>query len=113
MYLIVILGGAFAEAFVRQRLIVHGDAAMTATNILANEQLYSLGFVADLIPLLCNMLLAVIFYDLFRIVNKNLAELVVFFTSGGTAIQGPLLCLCMTTTTAALWSPLDQSRRQG
>ena len=91
LYLVIILCGAFAEAFVRQRLIVSADVAATAANILAQEQLFRLGFIADLIPLLCNMLLAVIFYDLFKVVNRNLAALVVLFSLVGTAIQGSVL----------------------
>lgn len=91
LYLVVIAGGAFAEAFVRMRLIVPGDAAATAANILAHEQLYRWGFVADLVPLLCNMLLAVLFYDLFKVVNKGVAALVVAFTLTGTAIQASVL----------------------
>jgi hypothetical protein len=45
LYLIVIVGGIFAEIFVRGRLVVHGDAAATAHNIQAHELLYRLGFV--------------------------------------------------------------------
>lgn len=91
LYLVIIICGAFAEAFVRQRLTVPGDATATAANILAQEQLYRLGFVADLVPLLCNMLLAVLFYDLFRIVSTRVAALVVLFALAGTAIQASVL----------------------
>ena len=35
LYLIVIVGGGFAELFVRQRLVVINDAAATAQDILA------------------------------------------------------------------------------
>lgn len=90
-YLVIIICGAFAEAFVRQRLTVPGDPAATAVNILAQEQLYRLGFVADLVPLLCNMVLAVLFYDLFRIVSTRVAALVVLFILAGTAIQASVL----------------------
>ncbi len=93
LYLVVIICGAFAEAFVRQRLFVPGDAAATAANILADEQIYRLGFVADLIPLLLNMLLAVIFYDLFKVVNRSIAALVVCFTLVGSAVQASVLLL--------------------
>jgi hypothetical protein len=91
LYLVVILGGAFAEAFVRQRMIVHGDAAATAANLLANEQLYRFALIGDLVPLLCNVLLAVLFYDLFKIVRKSVAMLVAAFCLMGSAIQGAAL----------------------
>ena len=44
LYLIVIVGGIFAEIFVRGRLVVHGDAAATAHNIVTHEMLYRWGF---------------------------------------------------------------------
>jgi hypothetical protein len=91
LYLVVIVCGAFAEAGVRQRLMVHGDAAATAANIVANAQLYRWGFVADLVPLLCNMVLAVIFYRLFAPVNRGVAALVVLFSVVGSAIQASAL----------------------
>jgi hypothetical protein len=91
LYLVIIICGAFAEAFVRQRLTVPGDATATAVNILGQEQLYRLGFVADLVSLVCNVLLAVLFYDLFRIVSTRVAALVVLFTLAGTAIQASVL----------------------
>lgn len=93
VYLVVILGGAFAEAFVRQRLNVPGDAAATAANVVANEQFFRWGFAADLIPLLCNMPLALVFYDLFKVVDRSIAALAALFIVGGTAIQGAALLL--------------------
>ena len=73
------------------RLMVRANAAATAANILAQEQLFRWGFVADLIPLLCNMILAVIFYNLFKLVNRSLAALTVLFATMGTAIQASVL----------------------
>ena len=87
LYLIVIAGGIFAELFVRSALIVRGDAAATAANILAHEQLYRLGFAAGIIILVCNIPLAVIFYDLFKVVNRSVSLLVAFFILVGTAIE--------------------------
>ena len=91
LYLIVIVGGVFAEIFVRQRLIVWKDAAATANNILAHEQLFRWGFVAELVPCLCNMGLAVIFWELFRIVNRRVAMLVVFCTIAGSSVEAVAL----------------------
>ncbi len=79
LYLIVIVGGIFAEIFVRGRLVVHGDAAATAQNIQAHELLYRLGFVVEVLYCACNIPLAVIFYNLFKVVNKNVALMMVFF----------------------------------
>jgi len=44
----IIAGGIFAEVFVRGQMIVYGDAAATARNIIENEFLYRLGFAVHL-----------------------------------------------------------------
>lgn len=88
LYLIIIVGGAFAELAVRQKLVVPNDAAATAANILANEQLFRWGFAAQLVPLLCNMALAVILYELLSIVSKRIAAFIVLCSLGGSAIEG-------------------------
>jgi hypothetical protein len=88
LYLIVIVGGIFAEIFVRGRLVVHGDAAATAHNILAHELLYRLGFAVEVFYCAaCNVPLTLIFYNLFKVVNKNVALLMVFFDLVVTAIE--------------------------
>ena len=55
MYLIIIVGAMFAEVFVRERLVVSGDAAATARNILAHELLYRFGLAAGVIACICNI----------------------------------------------------------
>jgi hypothetical protein len=93
LYLIVILGGLFAEIFVRGRLVVYGDTAATAHNIMTHELLYRLGFSAEVFYCACNIPLIIIFYYLFRVVNKGITLLVVFFSIVGTAIESvSLLC---------------------
>ena len=87
LYLIVIIAGAFHYGFVRSVMVVSGDAAATAANILKNEILYRLGFVAAIILLCCNVPLALILYDLFKVVNRSLSALVALFTLVATAIE--------------------------
>jgi hypothetical protein len=87
LYLIVIVGGAFAELFVRGRLIVHGDAAATAHNIQSHELLYRLGFTVEIFYCACNVPLTLIFYNLFKVVNKNVALLMVLFDLTVNAIE--------------------------
>ena len=91
LYLVIIAGGIFAEMFVRQRLFVPNDAAATAANILSHEQLYRWGFAAQLVPLLCNMFLAVIFYSIFAVVNRRLALTVAFCSLVGSAVEASSL----------------------
>src|SRR6478672_7291307 len=75
LYLINIVGGAFAIGFVRSALVVTGDAAATAHNIQMHEVLYRLGLVAHVVVTVTNVPLAVIFYDVFKVVNRRLALL--------------------------------------
>jgi hypothetical protein len=87
LYLINIVGGAFAIGFVPAIVFVSGNAAATAHNIQANELLYRSGLAAHLIVVATNIPLAVIFYDLFKVVNRRLALVVVFCTLVGTAVE--------------------------
>ncbi len=87
LYLIVIVTGIFAEVLVRGRLVVDGDAAATARNIVTHELLYRLGFAAEIVACVCNMPIALIFYDLFKVASRSAAILVVFFTLVGSAIE--------------------------
>src|SRR5919202_3724750 len=91
LYLINILGGAFATGFVPATLVVSGDAAATAHNIQAHELLYRLGLAAHLVVTVTNVPLAVIFYELFRVVNSRLALLDACFILVATAIEAASL----------------------
>jgi hypothetical protein len=87
LYLINILGGAFAVGIVPATLVVSGDASATALNIQSHQLLYRSSLVAHIVVCVTNVPLAVIFYDLFKVVNRRLALLVVFFTIVGTAVE--------------------------
>jgi hypothetical protein len=87
LYLLNIVLGGFGIGVVPAMLVVSGDIASTAHNIQTHELLYRLGLAALVAECVTNVPLAVIFYDLFKVVNRRLALLVVFFTLVGTAIQ--------------------------
>jgi len=79
LYLIVIVTAGFAEVFVRGRVIVSGAGASTVANILAHDSLYRLGGSADLVNLVCDTALALLFYELFKTVSRSLSLLAAFF----------------------------------
>jgi hypothetical protein len=88
LYLIVIVGGLFAEIFVRGRLVVAGNPVATAQNIMSHQTLYRWGFAVEVFYLACNVPLAVLFYSLFKVVNRNVALLDAIFGLVSTAIEG-------------------------
>jgi hypothetical protein len=79
LYLIIIVIGLYGEAFVRDRLIVSGDAAATAANIMSHESLWRFHIAAELFLLICAVALLLILFVLLRPVNRDLAFLAVFF----------------------------------
>lgn len=91
LYLLVIVFGVFAEMVVRARIIVPGDAALTASNIMNSEWLFRIGFASDILMILSFLLLPLAFYVLFKPVGKRLATLVVILVS----VSVPLMLVNM------------------
>jgi hypothetical protein len=87
LYLAIIVLGAFAEGFVANKLIVPGDAAATAHNILASPQLWRLSAAGDLIVVLCAVPLLWIEYLLLKPVSKSLVLLAVMFNLVSLAVE--------------------------
>jgi Domain of unknown function (DUF4386) len=87
LYLVNIVGGAFAITIVPSMLVVDGDLAATAQNIQAHELLYRSGLAAHVLVTTTNVPLALIFYELFKVVNRRLALLDAFFILVATAIE--------------------------
>ncbi len=72
-YLVVIAGGLFAEAFVREVLIAPGDPAATARSIAASEPLWRAGIAVHLLYLPLAVVVNIIVYRLVRWVQPTLA----------------------------------------
>ena len=75
MYLAIIVFGAFSEGFVMSKLLVSGDAAATARNILAAPGLWQCAVVLNVLLVLCAVPLQWIEYLLLRPVNHRLVLL--------------------------------------
>jgi hypothetical protein len=89
-YLIIIVAGAVGYT-THSTLIVWNDAAATAANILASEPLWRLSSVAMLVMLICDVVVAAIFYVLFKPVNQILSLLGFAFRLVLVAILGVAL----------------------
>jgi hypothetical protein len=88
LYVILIAAGLFAEVFVRGQLFVSNDAAATAANLRAGEQLFRLGLVADIICDLGYIGVVAILYELMRAVDRGLSFTAASFGLVGTAVFG-------------------------
>ena len=86
LYLVNIVAGAFAIGVVPSILVVH-NMATTAHNIQTHELLYRLSLAAHVVVTVTNIPMALIFYELFKVVNRRLALLDVFFSLVATAIE--------------------------
>ncbi len=75
LYLAVAILAPLGDMVFRAGLIVPGDAATTANNIMVSERLYRLGFVSDLITQTVQVFLVLFLYRLLKPVNKNHALL--------------------------------------
>jgi Domain of unknown function (DUF4386) len=86
-YVIIVVFAVFAYVYVRGRLIISGDMAQTATNLMAHEQLYRLGVTAALVVVICNLPLGWIFFELLKVVNPRLALLALIFITASATLE--------------------------
>jgi len=85
VYLLYFLTAVSGEFFLKG-IVVDGDAAATATNILAHPSLFRLGLATGLIATALYIALTALFYGLFKPVNRSLSLLAAFFSLVGCAI---------------------------
>jgi hypothetical protein len=77
LYVLTSIVGFFAMGYVPSKLIVHGNAAATASNIAASETLFRLGIAAVLIGQAAFIFVALALYDLLKGVSRRHASLMV------------------------------------
>src|SRR5258708_12320690 len=71
LYVLTSMLGFLAMGYVPGKLIVHGNAAATASNIAGNETLFRLGIAGELIGQAGFIFVALALYDLFKAVNRR------------------------------------------
>jgi len=98
LYLFTSIVGFFGMMYVPSKLIVHGNAAATASNIAANETLFRLGIAGQLIGQAGFIFVALALYDLLKGVNRRHASLMVTLV----VVQIPIAFLNELNSIAAL-----------
>jgi negative regulator of replication initiation len=86
LYLIVGIGGAFAEV-VRVTVYEAGDAATTAKNVATHASLVRASVVADLVTTVTGLLTAMALYLLLKHVHANAARAIVAFLAVAAAMM--------------------------
>ncbi len=86
VYLSMVITGPFSLIYVPSKLIVRGNAAATADNILAHETMFRLAILADLLGSVIFICLAIALYKLLSRVNKTWAGLMVAFVLVSAAV---------------------------
>lgn len=87
MYLLYVIAGVYAQAFVSDHFVVFSDAARTTSNILANQSLYRLGFSVYLLEMAGQIATVVLFYQLLKPVSRTGAMLAAVFELTGCGIK--------------------------
>ena len=77
LYLIWIITGIYGIIYVPSQTIVQGDAVATANKILANEFVFRIGIINDIISNTIWVFIALVLYRLFKQVNERQAKLMV------------------------------------
>lgn len=78
-YLGIFIAAPFAELYVRDSVIVSGDAAATAANILAHEGLWRLALAAELANAAFDAIVAILLYELLKPVGATVSLLAAVF----------------------------------
>ena len=73
LLLLSVIFGGIGESYIPGRIIVSGDAAATARNIVEHPLLFRAGFATYLVEGICDIALAAMFYVLLRPVSRPLA----------------------------------------
>ncbi len=79
LYFLLAIFGIYNLEYLPSLIVVPGDAAATYQNILSHEFLFRLGIASSIITNILYTILALMFYKLFKNVDKDWAVLLVIF----------------------------------
>ena len=99
LFILATLVGGVRLLYIPSVLIVHGNAATTANNIVAHEFLFRLGIVSELLGSVLWISLTLALYRLFKQVDQELAVLMLIL---GSLMQVPIFFINSVTDAATL-----------
>src|SRR5690242_14669254 len=85
--LLTLIGGVIGQGLIANRLVSARDAVTTATNIIAQRQLYLLGFTVFLAEMAANIATTALFYVLLRPAGRTAALLSLVFGLVGCTMK--------------------------
>jgi hypothetical protein len=88
LYLVITICAPFSMIYVPSILIVQGDAATTANNIMASVELYRAGIAVDSVVFLTEIVLTILLYVLLKPVSNTLSMVAASFRLAMTIVQG-------------------------
>jgi Domain of unknown function (DUF4386) len=87
LYLLESAASVAGQLIIPGGLVVRGDAAATATNILANEALFRVGIAGALLAVALHIVTGMLFYYLLKPVGRTLSLLAVLLLVVASGIQ--------------------------
>jgi len=87
LFLATIVGGVVAQGVIGDQLVVTGDAAATARNIVANQTLIRVAYAIFMIEMACQTATTAVMYDLLIPVDRSLARAMAVFGFVGSGIK--------------------------
>ncbi|MCX2763654.1 DUF4386 domain-containing protein [Aquimarina muelleri] len=79
LYIFIVLCSVFSILYVPSKLFVHEDIATTVSNIRTFNSLFRLSLLCDIIVFLCEIILAVLLYQLLKHVSSKLSMIAVLY----------------------------------
>ena len=87
LYLVMGIPAWFSLVSIPSALYVHGNATATMRNVMNAESLYRLGILSELVSQTIFIFLVLVFYDLFKDVDRKQARLMVTLVVVAVAIE--------------------------
>ena len=88
LYLTIAICGGFSIGYVPSQIVVAGDAATTASNLMDQFGLFRLGVLADSAVILLEIAITVILYQMFHTVSPRLALIAMVSRLGMIVVMG-------------------------